>query len=79
QALILREGLATAALGIAAGLLLGLGMNRFLGSVMTGVKGFDPAVLLGAAALFLGASLIAAWLPARRATKVNPIEALRAE
>ncbi|MBA3849970.1 MAG: hypothetical protein C0502_08235 [Opitutus sp.] len=79
QALILHEGLATAALGIAAGLLLGVGMNRFLGSVMTGVKGFDPAVLPGAAALFLGASLIAARLPARRATKVNPIEALRAE
>ena len=79
QSLILREGLATASVGIAAGLLLGLGLNRLLGSVLHGVKSFDPVVLLTAAGLFLAAAALASWLPARRATKVNPLDALRAE
>ena len=79
QSLILREGLATASLGIAAGLLLGLGLNRLLSAVLPGVKAFDPAVLLTAAGLFLAASAFASWLPARRATRVNPLQALRSE
>ncbi|RXK56158.1 ABC transporter permease [Oleiharenicola lentus] len=79
QALILREGLATAALGIAAGLLLGVGVNRLLSSVLVGAKAFDPVVLLVAAAAFFLAAAIASWLPARRATRVNPLDALRAE
>jgi len=79
QALILREGLATASTGIAAGLLLGAGVNRLLASVMYGMKSFDPAVLLLAAGLFLAAAAFACWLPARKATRVNPLEALRAE
>ena len=79
QTMILREGLATASLGIAIGLLLGLGINRFLGSVLHGVKAFDPLVLLAAASAFLAAAALASWLPARRATRVNPLVALRAE
>jgi predicted permease len=79
QALILREGLATASLGIAAGLLLGLGLNRLLSSVLQGVKPFDPVVLLAAAGAFLLAATLASWLPARKATQVNPLTALRAE
>ena len=79
QSLILREGLATASLGISAGLLLGLGINRLVGSVMHGVKPFDPFVLLAAASAFLLSAALASWIPARRATRVNPLEALRAE
>jgi len=79
QALILREGLATALGGIAAGLLLGAGVNRLLSSVMYGLKPFDPAVLLTAALLFLAAAAVACWLPARKATRVNPLDALRSE
>ncbi|AOS45537.1 Macrolide export ATP-binding/permease protein MacB [Lacunisphaera limnophila] len=79
QALILREGLATASLGIAAGLVLGLGLNRVFASVLVGAKPFDPVVLLGAATAFFLAATVASWLPARRATHVNPLEALRAE
>lgn len=79
QSLILREGLATAALGIATGLLLGLGANRFLSSIMHGVPLFDPLVLLVAAGAFLLSATLASWLPARRATRVNPLDALRAE
>ncbi len=79
QSLILREGLVTASGGIAAGLLLGLAANRLLGSVMYGMKPFDPAILLGAAALFLAAATLASWLPARRATRVSPTTALRSD
>jgi predicted permease len=79
QSLILREGLATASFGIGVGLLLGVALNQLLSSVMYGLQPFDPAVLLGAAALFFSAALVASWLPARRATKVNPLDALRSE
>jgi hypothetical protein len=79
QALILREGLATASVGIAAGLLLGLGLNRLFSSVLVGVKAFDPVVLLAAATVFFLAATVASWLPARKATRVNPLEALRSE
>jgi predicted permease len=79
QTLILREGLATAVCGIAAGLVLGLALNRLLASVLPGVRAFDPLVLLTAATLFLAVALLACWLPARRATKIDPMIALRAE
>ena len=79
QSLIFREGLATAAVGVGAGLVLGLGLNRLLGSVLFGVKAFDPVVLLAASALFLGAAALASWFPARRATRVSPTVALRSE
>ncbi|MBX3735126.1 MAG: ABC transporter permease [Candidatus Didemnitutus sp.] len=79
QSLILREGLATAAIGLGFGLLLGLGLNRALASVLHGVRGFDPVVLGACTTLFFLAAAIACWIPARRATKVNPLEALRAE
>ncbi len=69
QSLIHREGLSTA----------GLDLNRLLASVLHGVRPFDPAVLLAAAGLFLAAAALASWLPARRATRVNPLTALRAE
>ena len=79
QTLILREGLATASLGIAMGLLLGLGINRLLASVMHGVRPFDPMVLLVAASAFLLSAALASWIPARRATRVSPLKALRSE
>jgi ABC-type antimicrobial peptide transport system permease subunit len=78
QSLILCEGLATALGGTSADL-LGAGVNRLLSSVMYGLKPFDPAVLLLAAGLFLAAATFACWLPARKATRVNPLDALRSE
>lgn len=79
QSLILREGLATAALGIGGGILLGLSINRVFGAVMHGVRPFDPLVLAAASVAFLISAALATWIPARRATRVNPLEALRAE
>jgi ABC-type antimicrobial peptide transport system permease subunit len=77
--LVLAEGMATAGFGVAAGLALGVVINRLLASVLEGVGAFDPVVLAGAAALLLAAAAVASWVPARRATRVNPLVALRAE
>ncbi len=77
--LVIREGLVMTGIGVAAGLALALAATRPLASFLYGVSPFDPAVFLGVPLLLTGVSVLACWLPARRATKVNPIEALRAE
>jgi predicted permease len=77
--LILREGVAISAAGAGAGLLLSLALGRLLAGMLYRVSGMDPAVFV-AAPLFLGAvSLLACWLPARRASRVDPMVALRSE
>lgn len=68
--------LAAGALGGAA---LSLAVARALGAILLGVSGRDPAAWVGAAAVLLLAALAAAWLPARRAARVDPMEALRHE
>jgi ABC-type antimicrobial peptide transport system permease subunit len=65
--------------GMAAGLLMSLALARFLSGQLFGVSPFDPVVYLGVAGLLGATALAASFLPARRATRVDPIEALRAE
>ena len=77
--LILREGLASALVGIGLGLLLGAALGRLLGSVIVGLNGFDPLVHGLAAVALFAAAFAASWLPARQATKVSPLTALRTE
>jgi putative ABC transport system permease protein len=77
--LVLREGSRTTALGIGIGLLLALGASRLLQSFLYGVGGFEPIVLLTAPLVLVGASLLASYFPARRATRVDPVVALRQE
>jgi ABC-type antimicrobial peptide transport system permease subunit len=77
--LVLREGSRTTALGIGIGLLLALGVSRLLQSFLYGVGGFEPIVLLTAPLVLVGASLLASYFPARRATRVDPVVALRQE
>lgn len=77
--LILREGLTMTLTGVGLGLLLGLGVGRVLATIFVDFSAFD-ALAFGTAALTLfAAALLACWLPARRATRVNPLDALRAE
>ncbi len=77
--LLLAQGAALALAGIAAGLLLALVLARPLSSFLFGVTSADPATLAAAAA-FLGAlSLLAGYLPARRASRIDPSTALRSE
>lgn len=75
----LREGLALALFGVGGGLLAALACTRLLGNLLFGVAPTDPVVLLSVSAVLVLVALGAAWLPARRATRVDPATALRAE
>jgi len=77
--LVVGEGMSTALIGIAAGLLAALGLTRLLSSMLYAVRPNDP-LTFAANALVLGTvSLLASYLPARRATMIDPMVALRYE
>src|SRR5213082_2816942 len=77
--LMVGEGVKIAALGGGIGALAALAGGRVLSSLLYGVSPRDPLVLLGAATTMLAVAAIASYLPARRATKVDPMVALRYE
>ena len=66
-------------IGVAAGILGALVASRWIGSLLFGIRGNDPATLAEAATLLLIVALFGAWVPARRAAKVDPMQALRYE
>ena len=75
--LVLRQGVVLAGLGVGIGLVMTLGVARLLESLLYGVPGTDVSALAGAAGLLVGAALVASWVPARRASRVDPAVALR--
>jgi predicted permease len=77
--MVLGDGLALTAVGLALGLGAALALGGVLRSQLVGVAPSDPAALAGAAALLLAGALLAAWLPARRAARLDPTEAIRRE
>ena len=77
--MVLSESTRLALAGVAAGMGAALLLTRFLKSMLYGLKPHDPATLVCAAALLLGVALLAAWVPALRAARVQPIQALRHE
>lgn len=77
--MIAERALALTGFGVAAGLLGCLAVRRVLASVLFGIGPNDPATIAGAMALLLAAALAAAWFPARRAMRVDPMAALRDE
>ena len=77
--LMLGQGLKLAALGLVLGLLASLGAARLMGSVLYNVSPYDPLSLAAVSLVLVAIGLIASWLPSHRATRVNPVEALRAE
>lgn len=77
--MILREGLRLGLTGISLGLVFGLGMGRVLDTIFVDVGSFDPVSFTLAPIAVLAACMVASWLPARRATEVNPVSALRAD
>jgi ABC-type antimicrobial peptide transport system permease subunit len=76
---VLREGGRITAIGIGIGLVLAVGAGRFLQGILYGVNSIEPVVLVTAPLILLGASLLASYIPARRATRVDPTVALRFE
>ena len=75
----LRQGIALALVGVAIGAAAALGLTRLMRSLLFGVSTSDPSIYLGVSALLLAAALLACYLPARRATQVDPVIALRCE
>jgi predicted permease len=77
--LVMRDGMALATAGMAAGLLAALGTTRLLASMLYSVRPADPVTLLAVSLTLLGVAFVASYLPARRATKIDPMAALRHE
>jgi putative ABC transport system permease protein len=77
--LVIRKGMLLALIGIAGGLAASLVLTRVMQSMLFEVSASDPATFLGVAVLLALVALLACYLPARRATKVDPITALRYE
>jgi predicted permease len=77
--LVVGQGMSIAALGLGAGVLGALGLTRFLSSFLYDVKPTDIVTFIVALLLLTGASLVACYIPARRASSVDPVQALRAE
>ena len=76
---VIRQALAVAAAGAVAGLVVALASSRLLSALLYEVSPADPIAMLGAAGVLLLVALVAAFVPANRATKVAPAEALRAD
>ena len=76
---ILREALLLAATGVGVGVPVALGLTQLIRSNLYGVKPSDPVTMAGAVVLLLAVAVLSAWIPARRAAKVDPMVALRHE
>jgi ABC-type antimicrobial peptide transport system permease subunit len=79
QRLVLGEGLSLAATGAVIGIAAALFATRVLRTMLYGLAPSDPVTYVGVAIVLAAAAAAASWLPARRASRIDPIEALRAE
>ena len=77
--MVLRQGLTLAAVGLAVGFACALGLTRLMGSVLYEVTPGDPSTYAAVGGALLAVSVAASAIPALRAARVNPLEALRAE
>jgi len=77
--MVLRQSAAVAGAGALVGLAAALAGTRFIASLLYGVSPNDPVVFAGTTALLLAIALLACWVPSRRAARIDPLTALRAE
>jgi predicted permease len=77
--MVVFQGLRLALLGIGIGVASAFGLTKLIASLLYGVKARDPLVFVGVPLLLAVVALLAVWLPARRATRVSPVDALRSE
>jgi putative ABC transport system permease protein len=77
--MVVLQGLRPALAGVVCGLACAFGLTRLIAGFLFGVKAWDPLVFLAVPVLLGGVALAAVWLPALRASRVEPVEALRCE
>jgi predicted lysophospholipase L1 biosynthesis ABC-type transport system permease subunit len=77
--MVLREGVVRGLVGVAAGMCAAAFLVRLLANLLYGVSMWDPAVFLAVPAFLIFLTAVAAWLPARRAARLDPVQALRFE
>jgi len=77
--LVIGQGIRLALIGVAIGLAGALGLTRFLSGLLYGVKPGDPLTLVAVSALLMAVALLASYIPARQAAKVDPMVALKHE
>ncbi|HEY1897279.1 MAG TPA: ABC transporter permease [Terracidiphilus sp.] len=77
--LVVWHGMRLALVGVVLGIGAAFGLTRFLASFLFGVKAWDPMVFVAVPLILTGVALLAVWLPATRASKLNPMAALRVE
>jgi len=77
--MVVGGGLRLAVAGVLIGVALSLAAGRFISTLLFGVRATDPLTFSAVAAVLLATAVVAAWIPARRATRVDPMVALRYE
>jgi len=79
RAMVVRQGMLFAVIGVTLGAATAFGLARFIKSFLYGVEASDPLVFVAVPVVLTLTALVAVWLPAVRATRINPIDALRYE
>jgi ABC-type antimicrobial peptide transport system permease subunit len=77
--MVIRQGARVSAAGVVLGLAAAFALTRLMNAVLFGVAATDPLTFVGGPVVLVAVALLATWLPARRASRVDPVEALRAE
>jgi predicted permease len=75
--MIVMQGMRLALVGVIIGIAAAFGLSRFIASLLFGVKALDPIIFASIPVVLIVVALLAVWLPARRASRVNPVTALR--
>lgn len=79
KGMVVRQGLVLAGIGVVVGLALSFGVTRLMAGLLFGVSPLDPTTFACVAVGLTGVAVVASYLPARRASRVDPMNALRAE
>jgi putative ABC transport system permease protein len=79
RGMVVRQGLVLAAIGVGIGLAGALALSRLISSLLYGIAPYDPVTFVGVTTGLLMVAALASWLPAMRAARIDPIEALRAD